>query len=347
MTPQNLIARATPPSPLGPLTAAATSRGIARLWFDTPARAGLRPCRNEPGQRWLAQLAAELAAYWVDGRRTFTVPLDLQGTAFQQAVWQALRTIPPGATRSYGDIAVMAGSAAAVRAVGAAMRRQPGRHRRALPPRDRPRRHAHRLRGRPAAQGGAAAPRVGAGRAGGLTGLPRRRRMRPRDMAELLLLAALWGAAFLFMRVAAPVFGPVALVFVRVAGAALVLLPLLLSRGGGPALRQHWRRIAVVGVTNSALPFLCFTVAALALDGRPVGDLQRDDAAVGRLHRLGLAAATGRARCAASAWRSAWPAWRCWWPTRPACGRANTASARRWPWPRAWPRPRCTVCRRT
>ena len=89
--------------------------------------------------------------------------------------------------------------------------------------------------------------------------------MRPRDLAELLLLAALWGAAFLFMRVAAPVFGPVALVFVRVAGAALVLLPLLLSRGGGPALRQHWRWIAIVGVTNSALPFLCFTVAALAL----------------------------------------------------------------------------------
>ena len=53
MTPQDLIARATLPSPLGPLTAAATSRGIARLWFDTPARAGLEAVPEQPGQRWL------------------------------------------------------------------------------------------------------------------------------------------------------------------------------------------------------------------------------------------------------------------------------------------------------
>ena len=89
--------------------------------------------------------------------------------------------------------------------------------------------------------------------------------MRPRDAAELLALAALWGASFLVMRVAAPDFGPFALVFVRVAGAAAVLLPLLLRRGEGPALRAHWRPIMVVGITNSALPFLCFTLAALAL----------------------------------------------------------------------------------
>jgi drug/metabolite transporter (DMT)-like permease len=90
--------------------------------------------------------------------------------------------------------------------------------------------------------------------------------MRPRDLAELMLLAALWGGSFLAMRVAAPDFGPFALVFVRVAGASAVLLPLLLHRGQGPALRAHWRPIAIVGLTNSALPFLCFTVAALALN---------------------------------------------------------------------------------
>jgi len=51
---------------------------------------------------------------------------------------------------------------------------------------------------------------------------------------------------------------------VRVAGASAVLLPLLRRRGEWPALRTHWRPIALVGLTNSALPFLCFTVAALA-----------------------------------------------------------------------------------
>lgn len=90
--------------------------------------------------------------------------------------------------------------------------------------------------------------------------------MTRRDHIDLLLLGALWGASFLFMRLGAADFGPVALVFVRVAGASLVLLPLLLlGRGGGPALRQHWRVIAVVGVINSAIPFLLFTAAALVL----------------------------------------------------------------------------------
>ena len=89
--------------------------------------------------------------------------------------------------------------------------------------------------------------------------------MRPRDAAELLLLAALWGASFLFMRIGAPEFGPAALVFVRVAGASTLLLPLLAWRGDAHALRAHWRPLMVVGVVNSALPFLLFTVAALVL----------------------------------------------------------------------------------
>jgi drug/metabolite transporter (DMT)-like permease len=89
--------------------------------------------------------------------------------------------------------------------------------------------------------------------------------VRPRDTAELLLLGALWGASFLFMRVAAPEFGPLALVLVRVGGAALVLLPLVAWRGQGQALRRHWRAIALVGVLNSAVPFALFALAALAL----------------------------------------------------------------------------------
>jgi drug/metabolite transporter (DMT)-like permease len=89
--------------------------------------------------------------------------------------------------------------------------------------------------------------------------------MKPRDLADLLLLAAIWGASFLFMRMAVPAFGPVALAFVRVAGAALFLLPLLLLRGEAPVLRQRWRALLVLGLTNSALPFLLFGYAVYTL----------------------------------------------------------------------------------
>lgn len=89
--------------------------------------------------------------------------------------------------------------------------------------------------------------------------------MKPRDLAELFLLGALWGAAFLFMRLGATEFGPVALVFVRVAAASALLLPLLIWHGEFGALRQHWRPIALVGLMNSAVPFVLFTFAALVL----------------------------------------------------------------------------------
>ena len=90
--------------------------------------------------------------------------------------------------------------------------------------------------------------------------------MRARDVIELVVLAALWGGSFLFMRVAVPAFGPVALVFLRVAGAALMLMPMLAARGELAALRQHWRAIAIVGLVNSALPFICFAYAALSIN---------------------------------------------------------------------------------
>jgi drug/metabolite transporter (DMT)-like permease len=89
--------------------------------------------------------------------------------------------------------------------------------------------------------------------------------MKPSDLTELVSLAALWGASFLFMRMGAAEFGPVALAAVRVAGATLFLLPLLMLRGQWPALKAHWRHIFVVGVLNSALPFLCFSYAALSI----------------------------------------------------------------------------------
>jgi drug/metabolite transporter (DMT)-like permease len=90
--------------------------------------------------------------------------------------------------------------------------------------------------------------------------------LRPRDIAELFALAALWGASFLFMRIAAPAFGPVALAALRVSGAALFLVPMLAARGQIPELRRHWRAIAAVGIVNSALPFLGFSYAALSIN---------------------------------------------------------------------------------
>lgn len=89
--------------------------------------------------------------------------------------------------------------------------------------------------------------------------------MRPRDFAELVALAALWGGSFLFMRMGAGEFGPFALVALRVAGAALLLLPFVAWRGQTGELRRHWRPILVVGLLNSALPFLAFAYAALSI----------------------------------------------------------------------------------
>ena len=90
--------------------------------------------------------------------------------------------------------------------------------------------------------------------------------LRGRDIAELLLLAALWGASFLFMRMGAAEFGPLALAFVRVAGASALLLPLLWWQGrGGVVLPHHWRPLLVVGLVNSALPFALYALAALVL----------------------------------------------------------------------------------
>lgn len=98
-----------------------------------------------------------------------------------------------------------------------------------------------------------------------MTTPPATRAMTPADGMELTALAALWGASFLFMRLGAGEFGPVALAAVRVAGAALLLLPFAFWHGQAGDLRQHWRPIFVVGVINSALPFLAYAYAALTI----------------------------------------------------------------------------------
>jgi drug/metabolite transporter (DMT)-like permease len=89
--------------------------------------------------------------------------------------------------------------------------------------------------------------------------------MKPFDLAELVLLAAIWGASFLFMRLGAHEFGPIAMAALRVGGASLMLLPLLAARQGLSELRREWRPLLVVGLLNSALPFALFAYAALSI----------------------------------------------------------------------------------
>ena len=84
-------------------------------------------------------------------------------------------------------------------------------------------------------------------------------------MADFVMLAALWGASFLFMRIGVLEFGPLPTAAVRVAIAALFLLPLVWLRGLLPVLRTNWKRVLFIGVFNSGIPFACFAFALLSI----------------------------------------------------------------------------------
>jgi drug/metabolite transporter (DMT)-like permease len=82
-----------------------------------------------------------------------------------------------------------------------------------------------------------------------------------RVLFDLLLLGAVWGAAFLFTRIAVPEFGPVALVEVRVIVATLVVGAMVAWRGKLGELRGHWKAMTVIALLNSAIPFALFAYA--------------------------------------------------------------------------------------
>ena len=115
------------PSPVGDLTLVASDTGlVAILWQDDdPARVRLAAREVRTDHPILAMAQAQLTDYFAGARRAFTVPLDVRGTPFQQMIWAALRDIPFGETRSYGDIARAVGRPTASRAVGAANGRNP------------------------------------------------------------------------------------------------------------------------------------------------------------------------------------------------------------------------------
>ena len=81
----------------------------------------------------------------------------------------------------------------------------------------------------------------------------------------LILLAALWGGSFLFMRVAVPSLGPAWLIEIRVLLAGLALLPLVAARGQVSVLRREWRWLVLMGLLSAAAPFTLLAYASIAL----------------------------------------------------------------------------------
>ncbi len=89
--------------------------------------------------------------------------------------------------------------------------------------------------------------------------------MSRRDVIDFVLLSAIWGASFLFLRVAAPEFGPLALIGLRSGIAVLCLLPLVLMREGKTQMLNHVRELTVVGIVNAVIPFTLLAYAATSL----------------------------------------------------------------------------------
>ncbi len=89
--------------------------------------------------------------------------------------------------------------------------------------------------------------------------------MTSRDRVDLVVLGAIWGASFLFMRVAAPEFGPVPLIAARVGIGAVFLLAVIARRGGVGHLWANAAPLTILGAVNSAIPFTLFAFAVLSV----------------------------------------------------------------------------------
>ena len=110
-------------TPLGQMLVAATAKGICRLTFDEDVASLKRRFPNAaivPADTAMAALISGVLHAIETPAAVHDLPIDVAGTAFQEAVWKELRKIPPGETRSYADIAAAIGEPGAVRAVGTA-----------------------------------------------------------------------------------------------------------------------------------------------------------------------------------------------------------------------------------
>lgn len=113
------------PSPAGPLFLAVSSKGLVRLEFQHRMQKINDSEKLIESESSLRPYLRELDEYFAGERRKFTMPLDLRGTAFQLACWNALLEIPYGETRSYAEIARAIGHPNAFRAVGMSNNRNP------------------------------------------------------------------------------------------------------------------------------------------------------------------------------------------------------------------------------
>ena len=114
-------------TPLGTVRIVARGDAIAGVWFDgqkydaVPGAAW----RESPNDPMLRDAARQLKEYFAGRRARFDLALAPRGTAFQQSVWREIAMVPAGRTASYGDLARRIGRPSAVRAVGAAVGRNP------------------------------------------------------------------------------------------------------------------------------------------------------------------------------------------------------------------------------
>lgn len=122
----NLSSKTTD-TPVGVLKLVANDHGLqAILWpHEKPNRVRFAELAEERSNSILIEAERQLHEYFAGKRRSFTVPLDMQGTTFQRNVWEALLRIPFGETRSYLQLAHELGVPKATRAVGAANGRNP------------------------------------------------------------------------------------------------------------------------------------------------------------------------------------------------------------------------------
>ena len=114
-------------SPVGALKLVAHDQALVAVMWDNEdhKRVRLAELVEDRQHPMLHKVKQQLEEYFAGQRQQFDLPLDFQGTAFQQQVWQALLNIPYGETRSYKEIAVQLGNEKAVRAVGAANGKNP------------------------------------------------------------------------------------------------------------------------------------------------------------------------------------------------------------------------------
>ncbi|OZI12295.1 cysteine methyltransferase [Bacillaceae bacterium SAS-127] len=110
-------------SPIGPLSIVRNEKGICAVRFSILEEG--EAIVFQPSDSLLVEAVRQLEEYFQQNRMSFELPVDIKGTDFQQSVWEALRHIPIGETRSYSEIAEQIGNKKAVRAVGQANKANP------------------------------------------------------------------------------------------------------------------------------------------------------------------------------------------------------------------------------